>query len=120
MSDCSERRKDGSPCRVRARPGRPFCAFHDPDLQEQREAARVSGGHGKRTAHRLDKLTPHSLRPVLATLFETLEGLKDGTVEPRQGTAMASVATAIVRLFEVSELEIRLRELEGQHEQRTG
>jgi hypothetical protein len=87
-------------------------------LQERRAAGKRTGGEHKRTAHRLDKLTPASLRPVLATLFETLDGLKDGSIEPRQGTAMASVASTIIRVYEASEMEARLRALEAeQHEQ---
>jgi hypothetical protein len=65
----------------------------------------------------LERLTPTSLKPVLTRLFACLEGLEAGTVEPKTATAMASVSTAIVRIFEVAELEQRLEALERAGEQ---
>jgi len=112
MGTCGATRTDGQPCTAGARASG-FCFAHDPALREKRDAARQAGGHNKAAPRRLEKLTPTSLRPVLATLFETLEGIRDGTLEPRQATAMATVSTAICRIFEVSELEQRLKALEG-------
>jgi hypothetical protein len=43
------------------------------------------------------------MKPVLTSLFDALEALKKGDMEPRTATAMASVSTAIVRIFEVAE-----------------
>jgi hypothetical protein len=74
------------------------------------------GGANRATTRRLEKLTPASMKPVLTKLFDALDGLEQGSVEPRTATAMASVSTAIVRIFEVAELEQRLQTLEAAHE----
>jgi len=42
------------------------------------------------------------------TLFETLEGIKAGTVDPRQAKAIADVAD---RIIETADLELRYSEI---------
>jgi Family of unknown function (DUF5763) len=99
MTTCSATRKDGATCTTPAR-NSGYCFAHDPALAEKRRAAYRSGGRNKSTSKRLDRLTPASLRPVLSKLYAALDGLEDGSVEPRVGTAMASVASVIVRVHE--------------------
>jgi hypothetical protein len=113
VTTCTATCKNGTPCSAAARPGKALCFAHCPDLQAKRQAARVNGGAGKATARRLDRLTPARLRPVLDKLYAALDGLEDGSVEPKVAVAMASVAGAIVRCYEVAEVEARLAALEG-------
>jgi hypothetical protein len=113
MSDCTERRKDGSPCTVRARPGRPFCAFHDPDLQGKREAARVNGGANKATSRRLDKLTPATLHPLLEKFIGAVDAVESGTLEPKQATAMAALGGVILKFYELGQLEATLQDTQA-------
>jgi len=68
---------------------------------------------GRATAARAEKLVPAVLRPVLFTLLQTLQGAKAGTIEPRQATAIGSVARAIVAVYQVGTLEERLQALEA-------
>jgi hypothetical protein len=54
---------------------------------------------------------------VLDKLFAALDGLENGSVDPRVGTAMASVSGAIIRVYETTELAARLQTLEdAQHD----
>jgi hypothetical protein len=93
---CSTRRKDGSPCTGRARPSG-YCFAHDPELQERRAAGKRTGGAHKRTVHRLDRLTPASLKPVLNGLH-TAVAVEDGGMEPCVGTALATLRALSSRL----------------------
>lgn len=111
---CQGRRKDGQACQARALPARRFCFAHDGALRDKRQAAYAAGGRGKGTAARLNKLMPATLRPVLNKLMLAVDEVHDGTLDPRQASAMASLAGAIGRLYEVAELEQRLERLEGQ------
>ena len=120
MENCTASRKDGTPCRSRALPNSAYCWGHDPALAEQRREKSAKGGANKATVSRLGKRMPASLRPVLDTLYGALTGLEDGTTDPKTATAMASVAGAIMRLYEGSELEGRLAALETAGEKRTG
>ena len=116
---CTATRRDGQPCAARALPGHSRCWGHDPDLAEQRRLKSAAGGHNKATSKRLGKRMPATLRPVLDTLYGALAGLEEGTTDPKTATAMASVAGAIMRLYEGSEMESRLAVLEQAHEQKS-
>jgi hypothetical protein len=117
---CTATRVNGTSRSAAARPGKTLCFAHDPELQAKRQAARVNGGAGKSTSRRLDRLTPAGLRPVLDKLYAALDGLEDGSVEPKVGTAMASVASVIVRVHEAAEVEARLAALEGTGSRHSG
>ncbi len=81
-------------------------------LQLRRAAARQAGGYGKATARRLARRMPSSLRPLLDRLYTTLADLATGACDARTATAMATVATAIARLYDQVETAPRLQALE--------
>ena len=110
---CTATRKDGTPCTAGAQQGRPYCWGHDPDLAEQRRAKSAQGGTNKATIRRLERRMPGDLRPVLDHLYGALEGLQTGETDPKTATAMASVASAIGRLYEVSVVQVQLDALAG-------
>ncbi len=118
-TQCQAVTKSGPRCRGVARPSG-FCFAHDPELQQARRDGHTRGGQNKSTPTRLGKLMPASLKPVLQKLMDGLDEVHDGTLDPRQASAMASLASAIGRLYEVAELEQRLERLEGQNEQHVG
>jgi hypothetical protein len=112
-SRCSTPRRDGSPCRAPAQPGRDTCIFHDGGRQDEIRAARQAGGRNKATPARVSKLLPASLKPTLAALFTALDEVHAGTLQPSQATAMAALAGAISRIYATSALEERLAALEA-------
>ncbi len=116
MTTCKATRRDGKPCTVRALADG-FCFAHSPNTASKREEARREGGRNKRRGTRLGKLMPSSLKPVLEKLMDGIDEVHLGTLDPRQASAMASLASAIGRLYEVAELEQRLEALEKTHEQ---
>ena len=110
MHTCTARRANGQPCSAKARPGRPFCFAHDPELQATRQAARLAGGRNKRTSIRLDRLTPASLRPLLDKFMAAVDAVEAGTLEPKQASAMAALGGVLVRIYETAQLEVALQE----------
>ena len=112
MITCTATCTSGRPCAAHARPNRPYCFAHDPDLQPRRAAARQAGGYGKATARRLARRMPATLKPVLDRLYTTLAALATGACDARTATALATVATAIARLYDQAETEPRLQALE--------
>jgi hypothetical protein len=90
-------------------PNQLVCFAHSPSVDEIRRRG-AQGGANKSTERRLARMGHGSLAPVLTTLYETLDGLKTGAVEPRQGAAIASVAGAIVKCREAGQLELQLTE----------
>ncbi len=86
------------------------------ELVQSFKQVAVDRSHADRRQFDLRESTDHivaSLRPVLIMLYGALEGLQDGSVEPKVATAMASVAGVIVRVHEASEVEARVAALEA-------
>ena len=108
---CPAAKKDGSPCTARAGPNG-FCVGHGPNSNE----ARRRGGQATSRAARAGKLLPSRLRPILERLETALEQVHTGKLLPAQAGAMASLAGAIIRVYQSGELEERLQVLE----ERTG
>ena len=109
---CKEPRKDGTPCTTPALPGSEYCFAHDPDLAAKRDAGRRKGGQGKATSRRLGKLMPARLVPIWDRLETALADTLDGSLDPRQATAAAALARALVAVLQAGEFEERLRKLE--------
>jgi hypothetical protein len=120
QAPCAATRRDGALCRAPALPDRPFCFAHDPDRQEAQRAARERGGKGRATAARADKLVPATLRPVLDGLVNVFDQVKAGKMDPKVGTALGSIASAIVRVYQVGTLEERLAALEQAQQGQNG
>ncbi len=119
---CRSTRRDGARCQGKARASG-FCFAHDDALRQARSAGNTQGGRNKATATRLDKIVPATLKPVLSKLLTAMDDTCDGTMEARQATALASLAGAVVRVYELAALEERLNRLEeqtGQNERKGG
>jgi hypothetical protein len=58
---------------------------------------------------------PEVLRPVLYKLLHGIAEVDAGRMDPRVATALASLASATVKVYEVACLEQRLLALEGQN-----
>ena len=61
---------------------------------------------------RVTRLVPKDMRGVLHTLLVAFEETYSGELEPKRASALASLAGAAVRIYEVAELEQRLERLE--------
>jgi hypothetical protein len=109
---CQAARKDGSPCQGAALPGSTFCFAHAPERAAARAAGNARGGSHSKRAHRMARLAPLGLRPVTETLYQVLDELHSGEIPPNVATAMATVASAIVKCLTAGELEERVRRLE--------
>ena len=109
---CNATRRDGQPS-----PGRAledgFCFAHSAKLREARARGNTRGGQNRSTATRLAKAMPQDIREVTDLLVSSLTEVHDGVLSPRQGTAMAVMATSIARLVEVHDQERRLARIEA-------
>ena len=101
---CPAPTKTGKPCH--GRPGESgYCFAHDPATKDKREAARVKGGENSSHATRLEKLLPSRLRPTFDRLEAAMKEVHEGRLDPRQATAMASLAGAMVKIIKAGEEE---------------
>src|SRR4051812_23126025 len=110
---CQGQRRDGQPCTAPMVQADGYCFAHSPARAAERAAVQARGGHNRGAIVRLRGLCPPRLVGAFAQLEKALGEVHDGTLEPAQATAMASLARAMVAVLSAGELEERLRELEG-------
>jgi hypothetical protein len=115
---CTATRKDGQPCQTPVVADSCWCFAHNPDLAAKRTAARRQGGRNKSRVNRVQRLVPASLKPTIGALFEALDEVHAGTLDPRSAGAMAALAGAIARLYSVGVLEERIAALESAEDHR--
>ena len=108
---CEATRKDGQPCRAAATLNG-FCIGHAPIPQGQRAEARRRGGQNKSNQARSLKMLPARLRPTATMLETVMVELYQRQRDPKEATAIASVAQALIRVVSAGELEARLRQVE--------
>lgn len=92
---------------------------HDPSSAEKRREARARGGTNKSRTARAQKLLPEDLQVMDEVLSNAIAAVYRGTLSPGQGSALAALAGARVRLREIglkmaeqAELRDRLAQLE--------
>lgn len=115
-NQCAATRKNGLACSATPLPGSRFCFAHDPARAEQRDAARKRGGHNRSNVARLRGLMPARLEPVFNLLESALTEVHAGSLAPARATAMASVARALIDVYQAGELEDRVRRIEARAE----
>ena len=110
---CTEKRKDGAPCRAPALPDSTLCWVHDPRQTERAARARIDGGAKggrlKAVKGRRRRLDTH------AGLAQFITGLVYDVVEGRQDPDVARTALygcSILRQLAEHSLEKRLAEVE--------
>ena len=104
---CSATKVDGTPCRAWAVLNG-LCVGHQPGAA----AARSKGGHNSSKTARLEAKLPARLRPVVELLEKAMHEVHEGKLTPQQGSAIASLAGALIKSLEHGDLEIRLADLE--------
>ncbi len=113
---CAGTRKDGTPCTANVMGAGDRCFAHDPSRADQRDRARRKGGVNSATRHRVDRLVPATLRPMIGSLLDALDEVHAGTLDPKQASAMAALAGAVTRAYTTGVLEERVQALETQRE----
>jgi hypothetical protein len=109
---CRGIKADGTRCgSFRGRSG--YCFNHDPNVDRAAKfAARGRGGRNSSRAVRAQRMLPPRLRPVFERLERAMDEVVEGTISPTRATALASLASASVRVLEAGEMEERLRRME--------
>ncbi len=108
---CERVKPNGERCRAPALPDRALCWAHDPEYRAKAEAARRAGGQNSSTAARAGKYLSRELRGLADTLLTAIDQVHEGKLDPKRLTAMAAGASAVVRLHEVGELRLEVREI---------
>jgi hypothetical protein len=100
-------KKDGQPCSGVPTSSR-YCVAHSPQSNEWRAA----GGRATRASERAARALPSRLRPIAEGLDRAFAAVEAGKLDPKIANSMATLAGAIVKVFQATEYEQRLRLLE--------
>jgi hypothetical protein len=113
---CERVKDNGEPCKANARPGRPFCAFHDPELSGRRAAGRRAGGVKRAQRAAVLPEAPEvrlgSVAELGALLDQTMSQVRRGELDPRVGNCIGYLASVRRQTLVDGELELRLAALE--------
>ncbi len=118
MNQCAAVRPGGQRCRAQALPGRALCFAHDPENRERASEARRKGGANSANTVRAGKHIPRDMKELTRRLLEAIDQVHRGELMPDQARAMASLAGAVCRVYEVGEVEQRIADLEARLETR--
>lgn len=112
---CSAITRAGRPCPSPPLAGSAWCWTHDPNAAGARVEASRKGGRARSNAERARKQVPEAmgadeLAGYLSLLFK---GVVGGRIEPKVGTAAATIARALLEVRNQTEIEDRLAALEA-------
>jgi hypothetical protein len=112
---CSAIAKSGNRCTTPVVAGSAFCWMHAPEMAERRREGARKGGKARSSRARAAKLLPEAMTPdeLSAWLSLLFKQVVAGKIEPRVGTAAATIARVLIDVREATELETRLTELEA-------
>ena len=108
LDRCTATKRSGEACSGRPILQSEYCVSHHPDSSEWRK----KGGRNKSNLVRAHNRMPDGLKPVVDGLLNGFDEVPSGDLEPRQLSAMAQGATALIKLAEFVLLEERLMALE--------
>ena len=112
---CRAVAKSGNPCGATVVAPSGMCAWHAPEWEGRRREWSRKGGERRSNHERARKqvpaaMTAEELGGWLGVLFR---GVMGGKIEPKVGTAAATIARVMLEAREAGELEARLVALEA-------
>jgi len=105
---CKATRKDGQACKAWANDSG-LCVGHWAGAQPNR----VKGGLNSSKSRRIERLLSPRLRNLLTLLEDAVNGVISEKVSPAQAQALSSLSNSLLRTYQVAEIELQLRALEG-------
>lgn len=105
---CQAIKLDGTPCQAWGSRTTGLCPLHSENARE----LHILGGKCRSRAHRLETRLHPKLRPIVDLLHKSANEVHDGKITPAQGASIASIAQALIKAVESTELQTRLDDLE--------
>ena|SRR5215218_4838110 len=111
---CAAITRGGSRCASAVLGGSRYCWTHDPAAADRRREASKKGGKARANAERAKKLIPEAMSAddLAGWLSLLFTNVMTGRIEPKIGTACATIARTLHDVKHATELEERIAELE--------
>lgn len=111
---CTATTKKGLPCRGPATSADGLrCLAHDPERSDQMKIAQAQGGSARSNANRAAKSLPDDLKDVAQMLLAAMRDVRDGKLDPKVASALASLSNAYRGIFEVGQVDAKLAEIDA-------
>ena len=116
LAQCKATTSSGARCK--AKPHKcGLCFFHS----DPKKAAELGRKGGRRNRHTYEAAPEHVAVPesagdVKRMLAETMADIRAGRMDPKLGSTLGYLGTALLRAFEVADFEERLEKLEHKNE----
>jgi general stress protein YciG len=114
---CQAKTKAGRHCAAPAVRGKNYCSLHaDPDRAA--ELGRKGGARNRKMYNdgARNVAVPESASDVKRMLAETMADVRAEKMDPKLGTTLGYLGTALLRAFEVADFEERVEKLEHKNE----
>jgi general stress protein YciG len=114
---CQAKTKAGRQCAAPAVRGSALCALHS-DPNRAAELGRKGGARNRKVYDNdvRNVSVPESAGDVKRMLAETMADIRAERMDPKLGSTLGYLGMALLRAFEVAELERRLEQMEQRHE----
>jgi hypothetical protein len=113
---CSAIARSGARCSSPVLPDSAYCFVHCPSAADRRREASKKGGRNRANKARAAALIPQAMsaEDLAGWLSHLFKEVMSGRIEPRVGTAAATIAKALMDVRQAGEVEERLAALEAQ------
>jgi len=110
---CEYIKENGFQCEAKAMTGSPYCFWHNPASQAQRLDARRRGGHARHcSVGEPGNYVIRSPMDILQVLQDCLNEVYSLESSASKGKTIAYIAQVLLRGWEASELDNRLKAME--------
>jgi hypothetical protein len=114
IMQCTYIKPDGSQCWANAMENSDFCWFHAPEVDYERRDSNSKGGKAHRTGiyRDLPSIPLKTIKDVPELLMDTVRQLRAGFIGPRIAATLGYLSGMLIKSFEVSCMDTRLKKLE--------
>ncbi len=117
IKQCLQKTDDGEICKAPVMHDSDFCFFHNPEVTEERSAARRAGGIERSKVAVLplgiSDLPLSTSQEVVRLLAETINQVRKGQIDPRISNAVGYLSGILLKGLEQSDVEKRIGALES-------
>ncbi|HEY5589045.1 MAG TPA: hypothetical protein VIK86_08825 [Candidatus Paceibacterota bacterium] len=111
---CSFIKPDGSQCNANPISDSRFCFFHDPNSDEKKKEAQISGGKANKVILKeaLPILIINESKDIISLLIDTINRVRSGEIDIRLANCLGVLSGQLIKAFEMCQISDRVEIVE--------